>query len=129
MILSFHYSFTAPPSRPVEPLKVYDIERTSATIEWSPPEDDGGVPLTGYIIERRDAGRSFWAKVEKIGPSKTFLNITKLMEGVDQHFRVMAENKIGVSPSLETEKPALIKSPFGIYFFNNGRINLFLRSH
>lgn len=48
-----------------------------------------------------------------VEPSITSYCVQKLMENVDYMFRVMAENKVGVSEPLETEKTVTIKSPYG----------------
>ena len=39
------------PDPPQGPLEVSDICKDGATLEWKPPLDDGGEPLTGYIVE------------------------------------------------------------------------------
>lgn len=95
------------------PLKAKDIERTSVTLEWQPPSDDGGSPLTGYILEKRDIARPTWTRVEKLSANKTSYKVQNLLEGSDYHFRVSAENKHGTSEPLETEKTVKPKSPFG----------------
>ena len=38
-------------------LKPEKIDRTSLTLVWAEPEDDGGTPITGYVVERREATR------------------------------------------------------------------------
>ena len=40
---------------------------------------------------------------------------TKLTEGHKYHFRVVAENSIGVSNPCETDEPITAKLPFGAY--------------
>ena len=104
---------SGPPSKPAGPLKAKDIERTSVTLEWQPPSDDGGSPLTGYILEKRDIARPTWTRVEKLSANKTSYKVQNLPEGSDYHFRVSAENKHGTSEPLETEKTVKPKSPFG----------------
>lgn len=52
----------APPSAPKE-LKFSDVTKDSVHLTWEPPDDDGGSPLTGYVIEKRDMSRKTWTKV------------------------------------------------------------------
>ena len=42
------------PSKPRGPLKVNDIFAEGCTCEWSVPEDDGGTPITHYIVEKAE---------------------------------------------------------------------------
>lgn len=44
------------PSSPKN-LTVTDISEDSVTLTWEVPEDDGGSPITGYTVEKRDATR------------------------------------------------------------------------
>ncbi|XP_070201688.1 immunoglobulin-like and fibronectin type III domain-containing protein 1 isoform X1 [Littorina saxatilis] len=101
-----------PPSRPQGPIKVLSTTKTSATIEWRAPEDDGGLPLSAYVLEKREFPRSTWSRVDKISPDMTSNTIQNLTTGSDYFFRVMAENKAGPSPPLEMDKPVRIKSPY-----------------
>ncbi|GFO38541.1 titin, partial [Plakobranchus ocellatus] len=100
------------PSQPKGPLLVKEVNRTSCTIQWNPPEDDGGSPLKNYLIEKRDATRTSWSRADKISPDITTHCIQNLTEGADYYFRVFAENKVGTSEPLEMDKAVKIKSPY-----------------
>ena len=90
-----------------------DVNRTSCTIQWNPPEDDGGAPLKNYLIEKRDATRTSWSRADKISPDITTHCVQNLTEGAEYYFRVFAENKVGTSEPLEMDKAVKIKSPYG----------------
>lgn len=36
------------------PLDVSDITPETCTLTWKPPFDDGGSPITNYIVEKMD---------------------------------------------------------------------------
>lgn len=40
------------PSPPEGPLEVDDIGPESCRLAWKPPRDDGGSPVTNYVIEK-----------------------------------------------------------------------------
>lgn len=113
LLLKEDVVFTELPGKPVGPLEVLDIQRTNISIRWKPPKDDGGVPLTAYVIEKRDAKRMTWAKVDRIKPDITTYTVQNLVEGNEYFFRVFAENSVGLSKPLESEKAYIPKSPFG----------------
>ena len=104
---------TDKPSKPEGPLEAIDVQRTAITLRWKPPKDDGGSPLTGYIIEKRDAKRGSWTKAGKVDGSTTEFCVLDLLEKSDYYFRVMAVNKAGQSEPLESDKAVTAKSPFG----------------
>ena len=109
-------SLTDEPSPPCH-LRVTDYWSDYITIAWDTPESDGGSPITGFIVEKRDTSRQTWVKARCVGSEVTTLKIGNLFEGVDYHFRVFAENKAGLSAiALETEKPITAKMPFGKYY-------------
>lgn len=99
------------PSQPGKP-EVENVDKTSISVTWTPPESDGGSPITNYIIEKYDLSRKKWVKT---GPkvSETTFVVNDLTDGNDYQFRVSAENKAGVGkPSLPSDTiPA--KLPFG----------------
>ena len=104
--------FTEPPSMPVGPLSAMEILGQSITLQWQPPSHDGGSPLTAYIIEFRNAKRIGWNLVDQINPQATTYTVKNLTKNNDYYFRVFAENKIGISPPLES-KPLTAKDKYG----------------
>ena len=87
--------------------------RDSVTLEWKPPKDDGGSPITGYIIEKREAMRMTWSRADKTTDDKTTKTVKGLVTGDEFYFRVAAVNKQGSSEFLEMPRPVTIKSPYG----------------
>lgn len=85
------------------------------TLSWKASDDDGGSPITGYIVEKKASASRFWSKVEKVSPNTLTLCVTGLEEKTEYLFRVIAENKAGESEPLETKDATLAKSPFSKY--------------
>lgn len=83
-------------------------------MKWKPPKEDGGSPLTGYVIEKQDVKYGSWSKVGKVEPTVTEFCAIDLQEKSNYLFRVMAVNKAGQSEPLEMDKPVTAKSPFGM---------------
>ena len=74
------------------------MQKGSATLRWTRPAVDGGTPITTFRVERRTLGAYRWELVnptERI--SETTYTVTGLQPDTDYEFRVMAENKVGVS--------------------------------
>lgn len=42
------------PSPPLGPLDASDITPDTCTLSWKPPLDDGGSPITNYVVEKMD---------------------------------------------------------------------------
>lgn len=105
--------FVGPPSKPSGPIAVKDLDRNSVTIEWKAPKDDGGSPVTRYVIEKRDAKRSLWSPVGKVDSDTFSCKATDLTEGADYVFRVIAENAKGAGDALEMEDTVQPRSPYG----------------
>ena len=100
------------PSRPLN-LTVSATTRSTASIQWKEPKDDGGSPLKNYLIEKRQEGSERWSRVDKVTADITSYCVQNLIEGNEYYFRVSAENAIGMSEPCEMEKPVKIKNPFG----------------
>lgn len=43
------------PGKPEGPIKISDIHKEGCSLKWNPPADDGGVPLSHYLVEKMDA--------------------------------------------------------------------------
>jgi hypothetical protein len=101
------------PSTPVGPLEVSDVQRNSIALKWRPSEDDGGSPITGYIVEKRESKYGKWTSAGTVSKSTTQYVADRLTEKTEYNFRVFAENKVGHSSALETDSGTIAKSPFG----------------
>ncbi|XP_033640975.1 twitchin-like isoform X1 [Asterias rubens] len=99
------------PSPPKGPIDVSDVTASSCVLTWQPPADDGGQPISNYVIEKRDIKRSGWSVVNDTTKDTT-VKITKLQEGTEYMFRVAAESSFGVSKPLETPHTVLAKNPY-----------------
>ena len=98
---------------PPRDLQVGEIQRESIGVSWQAPEDDGGSPITAYILEKKDAKKTSWTNAGKAKPDQLSSTLTKLIEGNEYYVRVSAENEIGVSEPVQTKDPVKVKSPFG----------------
>jgi titin len=85
-------------------------------VAWEVPESDGGSPITKYKVEPRGTTKNSWIVVGTTKPDTLTIKATKLTEGHEYDFRVVAENDIGVSDPCQTEAPIMAKLPFGWYF-------------
>jgi len=50
-----------PPGKPGEP-ECEGTTEDSITLSWEPPTKDGGKPIKGYIVEKREKGSKRWTK-------------------------------------------------------------------
>ena len=48
------------PGPPEGPVGTKDIRKDSATISWLVPKDDGGSPITHYIVEKQEQNNMRW---------------------------------------------------------------------
>lgn len=88
------------------------------TVEWDEPEYDGGSPVTGYWLERKETTAKRWTKVTRdpirIRPLGVSHVVTGLQEGATYQFRVSAINAAGVGPPSLPSDPAVSRDPIGI---------------
>ena len=111
----YRYLTVSIPDKPDKPIDVRptEIDKDNITIAWDEPKYDGGSPITGYSVERRDAKKSTWVSVGTTDELHRTLKVTKLTEGNSYFFRVYAENAIGQSEPAENAEPVTAKLPFG----------------
>lgn len=98
------------PSPPTGPVKISGISSESCTLSWSEPADDGGTEITNYIVEKRESGHASWQVVNS-SVQRTTIKVTHLTKYMEYTFRVCAENKFGVSKSIESAA-VVIEHPF-----------------
>ncbi|XP_053218731.1 myosin-binding protein C, fast-type isoform X1 [Podarcis raffonei] len=96
---------------PPESVRITSVGEDWAILVWDVPKYDGGMPVTGYLIERKKKGSMRWMKLNFDVFTETTYESTKMIEGVLYEMRVFAVNAIGVSqPSLNT-KPFMPIAP------------------
>ena len=118
----------SPPSRPTGVLEVSKVTPNGCHLTWEKPKDDGGLPITGYTIEKKDVERDYWSKCGQLaGKMATIMktlefDVTDLKEHFVYVFRVMAFNALGESDALMSLIPTVAKheldppnQPYNIY--------------
>lgn len=94
-------------------VEVADVTKTTATISWQPPAQDGGTPITGYFVERCTKSSDRWVRQNREPVTETSYDDDKLMEGTEYSYRVIAVNKRGESSPSEQSEPFVAKNPYG----------------
>ena len=101
------------PGPPQGPLEIGDITPETCSLKWLPPLDDGGSPITNYIVEKMDVTTGVWVKVSSFVRGCSY-DLMGLEPNRKYHFRVRAENQYGVSNPLESDYPVTAKFPFTV---------------
>lgn len=93
--------FVEPPDPPKKP-EIKEVDKHSVELTWCQPDYDGGSPITGYVVERKDPITGIWRWA--LATPDAYCTVACLDEHGEHKFRVMAENRFGVSePSEESE--------------------------
>lgn len=105
------------------------------TLTWTEPQHNGGRPITGYIIEKRENFGLLWTRDNKEPVTDTTYSIKGLIEGYQYEFRVIAQNQIGLGkPSEPTHPPRVAKDPASkfennlVTFHSKQRIFIFAKN-
>lgn len=108
--VQFHVKVLDKPGPAEGPLHVTGVSSDKCTLIWRAPLDDGGNTITHYIIERRETSRLAWNVVCNDCKTTTY-KVTKLLEGNEYIFRVMAANSYGVGEPIDAPS-VIMKDPF-----------------
>lgn len=118
----YNFYFSDEPNAPSAP-KIVDWDKDFVDLEWRPPVDDGGSPITGYVIEKREKGTSRWMKAGEIKEPETKVRAEDLEEGVEYEFRVRAVNKAGQSEPSPPSESIIPKPRKCMYLIHHLKIN------
>lgn len=104
------------PSAPYD-VEVNEIFQNSCVVSFKPSKDDGGSPITKYVIERLDLSlKSQWDNVgEVMAGEKCVYKVEDLIAKKEYKFRIRAVNKLGSSEPAMFGKPVLAKDPWGMF--------------
>lgn len=107
--------FYTSPDKPGPPaaFDLSDITNESCGLAWNPPRDDGGSPVTNYIVECRQTDKEEWVKLSATVKHTTF-KACKLTAMKEYIFRISAENQYGIGEPAE-HAPIIAKYSFGAY--------------
>ena len=76
----------------------HSIQNTAGfEVSWTPPDFDGGSPITNYRILYRKADETSWTTYEREASADTVATVTGFTPGVGYAFDVLAENAVGAS--------------------------------
>uniref|UniRef100_A0A3B4AP60 Titin n=1 Tax=Periophthalmus magnuspinnatus TaxID=409849 RepID=A0A3B4AP60_9GOBI len=100
VLAQFPFSVPSAPGTPY----ASTATKYNMVVEWEPPTKDGGSPITGYHIERKEKNSILWTKLNKLILTDTRFKTTGLEEGIEYEFRVYAENVAGLSPPSKTSE-------------------------
>lgn len=95
---------------PPRNLEVTDITAETAELRWTEPEDDGGSPVTHYVVDKKNLQRQTWIEIGK--PDECQLHVGELHDQNRYLFRVAAANSVGVSEPVTLAEPMTAKNPF-----------------
>lgn len=123
-----------PPGKP----EITDISRSSVSLCWTVPFNDGGNKIVGYIVEKKvystdewDDNR--WLKCNYTTITENYFTVTNLGEGETFEYRVIAKNAAGVhSLPSETTGPITCKDEyctsrcFSLFFFIFKFLDIFI---
>ena len=101
---------TDEPDAPSTPV-VEGVDKNSAKISWNPPGNDGGSPVTGYIVEVKDPETGKWNKSNNYPVKGTSYDVPNLEEGKEYQFRVIAENEAGPGKPSRGSDAVIAKDP------------------
>ena len=87
------------------------MDRNSAQISWSPPEHDGGSPVTGYAVEYRKTDDNNWEPASNYPTKDTAALVPNLTEGKEYQFRVIALNEAGPGKPSRSSDAVVAKNP------------------
>uniref|UniRef100_A0A665TAV4 Titin n=1 Tax=Echeneis naucrates TaxID=173247 RepID=A0A665TAV4_ECHNA len=99
------YPFSEP-SAPGTPI-ISAATKDNMTVEWKPPTNNGGSPILGYHLERKEKNSLLWTRLNKLLIPDTHFKTTELEEGIEYEFRVYAENIAGMSPASKVSETPL----------------------
>ncbi|XP_042263200.1 immunoglobulin-like and fibronectin type III domain-containing protein 1 isoform X2 [Thunnus maccoyii] len=90
------------PTPPLGPVDIIESSSSCIEFKWRPPKDNGGSPITDYILERQQIGRNSWKKLGKIGPEAKYRD-TDVDHGRKYCYHIRAETDQGISEMMETD--------------------------
>nr|XP_029134853.1 titin-like [Labrus bergylta] len=87
------------------------VAKYNMVVEWEPPAKDGGSPIIGYHLERKEKNSILWTKLNKLVIPDARFKTSGLEEGIEYEFRVFAENTAGLSQASKISECYVARDP------------------
>uniref|UniRef100_A0A671TUQ9 Titin n=1 Tax=Sparus aurata TaxID=8175 RepID=A0A671TUQ9_SPAAU len=107
VIAQYPFSEPAAPGTPI----ISAATKDNMVVEWKAPTNNGGSPILGYHLERKEKNSLLWTKLNKLLIPDTRFKTTELEEGIEYEFRVYAENIAGLSPVSKISVSTVARDP------------------
>lgn len=109
------FALSLSPDVPSEPknARVTKVNKDCMFVAWDRPDSDGGSPITGYLIERKERNSLLWVKANDTSVRSTEYPCAGLIEGLEYSFRIYALNKAGSSPPSKPTEYVTARTPVG----------------
>lgn len=114
LLLQFFLPCTDEPDAPGAP-EAEDWDKDHIDLVWTKPDNDGGAPITGYVIEKKEKFSLNFIVAGETFDDKTSYTVRNLTEEQEYLFRVKAVNKAGPSQPSDASKPVVAKPRFGTF--------------
>lgn len=98
-------------SKPGKP-EVVDWDKDRVDLEWTEPRNDGGAPISSYIIEKKPRFGNWEKAVEVPAKQGCKASVPDLTEGEEYQFRIIAVNKGGLSDPSDPSQSVVCKPRF-----------------
>ena len=99
------------PEAPGEP-ELNEVGANFVTLTWSKPNSDGGGPIIGYWVDKREKGNERWIRTNLQPIQSLSCNVPNLIENKEYEFRVFAENEAGLSQPSSASKAVKVRAFF-----------------
>uniref|UniRef100_A0A6I8Q4T2 Titin n=1 Tax=Xenopus tropicalis TaxID=8364 RepID=A0A6I8Q4T2_XENTR len=107
VVAAYPFKVPGPPGTP----QVIAVTKDSMTISWHEPVTDGGSPILGYHIERKERNSILWQTISKNLIVGNIYKSSGLTDGIAYEFRVVAENMAGKSKPSKSSDPTFALDP------------------
>ncbi|KAM8914643.1 immunoglobulin-like and fibronectin type III domain-containing protein 1 isoform 2-T2 [Spinachia spinachia] len=100
---------SGPPGAPA----VVGASKTCIDLTWSPPENDRGVPIIGYHLEKRKKDTDLWIALNPLNEPIEDVKcaVREVTEGAEYEFRVSAVNESGAGDPSPPSSMVCAKNP------------------
>lgn len=110
-------SFSDPPGCPQNP-RITETTKSSVSLAWSPPDDEGDARVDGYLIEMQKMGTMAWLKCNTTPSLICEYTLTNMPQEEEFKFRVMACNAGGSGEPAEVPGTVTVTEMFGKFPHN-----------